>query len=99
MSSIAQFNPKRDNPSQSYTARDGGDGGGDDMLAHRVDALEKRVGKVEDKIDSLSNRVNDLAVQIARIDGKLTHMPTSLQIIGIVGTIVGLAVAFLRLTS
>lgn len=41
------------------------------MLAQRVEALEHRVGKVEDKLDRVSH-------DVAEVKGKLTHMPTTI---------------------
>lgn len=61
------------------------------MFGQRVENLEKRMDRVEGKLDVLSH-------DVAEMKGKLSQMPTTFQMVSIVAAIMGAAVAFLKLT-
>ncbi len=56
----------------------GGDDGG------TVDVMEARVSKLEDKTDRLQDTANAIRIDLARIEGRLNAMPTTIQLIGFV---------------
>ena len=73
----------------------GGDDGGMELVA-RVDAIEKRIGKVEDKLDAV-------ALDIAEIKGRVSQLPTTFQIltwfIGVAIGLTGLVFLIARITA
>jgi hypothetical protein len=73
----------------------GGDDGGMELVA-RVDAIEKRMGKVEDKLDVV-------ALDIVEIKGRVSQLPTTFQIltwfIGVAIGLSGLVFLIARITA
>jgi hypothetical protein len=57
-------------------------GGGDDDgippdLVARIDALEKRAASADVKLDKLADAVNGARVDLGKIEGKLSNLPTT----------------------
>lgn len=69
--------------------RDGGEPPGGDELTTRVSSLEKRFDRFEGKLDALVKDVSE-------IKGRLTAMPTTWQLVGLVLAILGAAFAIIR---
>ncbi len=78
-------NPQSDSPLQS------GDGGGtsDDMEA-RVTSLERRFDRFEAKLDTLIRDVSE-------VRGRVSAMPSTWQLVGIVLAVLGAAFVIIRL--
>lgn len=86
-------------------------GGGDrpqaSSLETRVSALEARLARLETAVDELRKDVQALNVALARVDGKISSLPTTFQLVFIlagftVATFVGatgLSLAVVRLAG
>lgn len=83
---ITPFPPER---IRSRPLNDGGGGGTFDGMDARVTALEKRFDRFEAKLDAV---VKDLA----EVKGRISAMPTTWQLLGMILAIMGASFAIIR---
>lgn len=79
--------------SVSITVDPSGAGGDDGGMTpeQRIEALEKRMGKVEEKLDKIGGDVIDVKVKLAGVEGRLSQMPTTFQMLTwFIGIAIGL---------
>lgn len=69
-----------------------GDGGG------TSDGMEARVKRLEDDVKEVRSDTKAIRIDLAEIRGKLSNMPSTWQMIGLMVGLLGLAFVILKLT-
>lgn len=64
---------------------------GGDELEIRVSALEATSKRIEDKLDKIIDKVSKVEIDVARLDGKVSTLPTTLQLLGFVVAVLAIA--------
>ena len=79
--------PANDTLPLSLSGGGGTSGGMDGEVDRRFQAVESRLGKVEDKLEKISSTLSDLRVDAARLDERVKHLPTTKWAVGAIVTL------------
>lgn len=74
-----------------HTLKGGGGGGTFDGMDARVSALEATSKRIEEKLDKLIDKTSKIEIDVARLDGKVSTLPTTLQLLGFVVAVLAIA--------
>lgn len=88
MSKITSLDDER---SKRISLKDGGGGDTFDPMEARVSALEASVKRTDEKLDKLLDKLGKIEVDLARLDGKISTLPTTLQLLGFVIAVLAIA--------
>ncbi len=83
----------------STKAGSGGDGPGGLDMEQRVELLEKNVGDIKAALGRLEPKISALHMDVAEMKGRLSGMPTTWQLVGLVFAIFAAAFALLKLAN
>lgn len=78
-------------PKDKAPLKSGGGGGTFDDMEPRVAALEATAKKTDEKLDKLLDKLGKIEVDLARLDGKVSTLPTTLQLLGFVVAVLAIA--------
>jgi hypothetical protein len=61
--------------------------------------VEARLSRLETAVDEMRKELQAIRIDLAEIKGKLSNMPTTVTLFGLVVTVFGAAFALVKLTS
>ncbi|HEV7258968.1 MAG TPA: hypothetical protein VGN82_14400 [Bosea sp. (in: a-proteobacteria)] len=80
---------KQDTGGRAPTLKGGGGGGTSGDMEARVSGIEKRLDKIDTKLDALGK-------DVAEVKGRISAMPTTWQLLGMILAIMGASFAIIR---
>ncbi|MGV8937008.1 MAG: hypothetical protein ACOH2J_07770 [Allorhizobium sp.] len=83
--------PRAYNIASDQNPKSGGGNGGGGSLEARVTALEDKFERIDAKLDAIGRDVADLIREMSYLKGRVDSMPSTLQMLGFVLAVLGIA--------